>query len=201
MIRNIGSKEERNDMFLSTWEWIRVLGFVAYFYFTASIVFGLLRKTPNVKKQKNLLYQLHQSAGWFGIVAVIAHMLLLILDRFEPYSIVELLIPFASDYKPLLSGLGTIAFYLFLIVMITSDLWIQKMKFPMWKKLHLIVLPAWIISFIHGVLIGTDTDNPIVQIIYWSTFMLVVITFFVRHLENTEKNKEKVTSDKPTENH
>lgn len=188
-------------MFLSTWEWIRLLGFVAYFYFTASIIFGLLRKTPNVKKHKNLLYQLHQSAGWFGLVAVITHMLLLMIDRYEPYSIVELLIPFTSDFEPLLSGIGSIAFYLFLIVMFTSDLWIQKMKFPMWKKFHLVVLPAWILSFIHGVFIGTDTDNPVVQIIYWSTLIIVLISFNVRHFVNKEKNKEKVTGDKPTASH
>ena len=51
-------------MLTSTWEWIRLLGFLAYFYFTVSIVFGLLRKSTFVKSHKNLIYQVHQNAGW-----------------------------------------------------------------------------------------------------------------------------------------
>lgn len=176
-------------MLLSTWEWIRLLGFVAYFYFTVSIIFGLLRKSSYVKSHKNLLFQLHESAGWFGFTAVLAHMLLLIIDRYEPYSIAELLIPFTSDYKPVLSGIGTIAFYLFFIVIVTSDIWIRKMKFAIWKRVHIAVLPAWFLSFIHGILLGTDTENPFILIFYGSTVTLVVLIFLLRYM--SEQNKKK----------
>lgn len=178
-------------MFISTWECIRLLGLIAYFYFTVSIIFGLLRKTSTIKSHKNLLFQLHQSAGWFGFVAVIVHMLLLIVDRYEPYRIAELMIPFVSDYKPILSGLGTIAFYLFFIVFLTSDVFIRKMKFSIWKMVHIAVLPAWIISLVHGILIGTDTGNPFVLLFYWSTVATVVIVFSIRYISEHQKKKEK----------
>lgn len=185
-------------MLISTWEWIRLLGFVAYFYFTLSIIFGLLRKTPTIKSFKNLLFQLHQSAGWFGFVAVLVHMLLLIIDRYEPYRISELMIPFASDYKSVLSGLGTIAFYLFLIVFLTSDVFIRKMKFSIWKIIHNAVLPAWLISLVHGIFIGTDTQNPIVLLFYSSTVTTVIIVFFIRSIGEQQKNKEKAMKTEQT---
>lgn len=197
MTLDIGSKEGKGNMVISTWEWIRLLGFVSYFYFTVSIIFGLLRKSSTVKSHKNLLFQLHQSAGWFGFAAVIAHMLLLIVDQYEPYRLAELLIPFASDYEPVLSSLGTIAFYLFLIVFLTSDIWIRKMGFTIWKKVHLAVLPAWVLSLIHGVFIGTDSENAYILLFYWGTVVLVVVIFFIRHISEYYMRKDKTTKVKP----
>ena len=100
-------------MIISTWEWIRLLGFLAYFYFTISIIFGLLRKSSFVKSYKNLIFHIHQNAGWLGLITVIAHMLVLLIDQYEPYSIIGILIPFSANYQSLPSALGTIAFYLF----------------------------------------------------------------------------------------
>ncbi len=187
-------------MLISTWEWIRLLGFVAYFYFTVSIVFGLLRKSSIENAYKNLFFQLHQSAGWFGFIAVIGHMLFLIVDQYEPYHMTELLIPFISDYQPVLSGLGTIAFYLFLIVFLTSDIWIRKMGFSVWKKVHIAVLPAWVISLVHGILIGSDTKNPFILVFYWSTVTVVVIVFLIRYISEHHKKREKAMKKQPVEN-
>lgn len=187
-------------MLPSTWEWIRLLGFIAYFYFTASIVFGLLRKSTYVKSHKNLLFKLHESAAWFGFVAILAHMLLLIIDQYEPYRMTELLIPFTSDYQPVLSGIGTIAFYLFFAAIITSDIWIRKMKFAIWKRVHIAVLPAWLLSFIHGILIGTDTGNSLILIFYGSTVALVVVVFLLRHMSTQQKKKDKAVNVQPVEN-
>ncbi|GAB0169803.1 ferric reductase-like transmembrane domain-containing protein [Lysinibacillus sp. CTST325] len=153
-------------MIMSTWEWIRLLGFLAYFYFTISIIFGLLRKSSFVKSHKNLVYHIHQNAGWLGLITVIAHMLVLLIDHYEPYSIAGILIPFSAKYQSLPSALGTIAFYLFLMVIMTSDLWIRTMNRNLWKKLHFLVLPAWALSLAHGVLIGTDTENTLIIMFY-----------------------------------
>lgn len=184
-----GEWEGKNNMIFNTWEWIRLFGLISYFYFTISIIFGLLRKTPTVKSQKNLLFQIHQSAGWFGFIALVMHMLLLIVDPYEPYSFVELMIPFASDYQPISSSIGTLAFYLFFIVIISSDLWIRKMKFAIWKWVHIAVLPAWLLSLIHGLFIGTDTKNPIILSFYVITIASVSVAFLLRHLSSKKAVK------------
>ena len=48
-----------------------------------------------------------------GFITVIVHLLLLMIDQYEPYTISEIVLPFSANYQALLSGLGTIAFYLF----------------------------------------------------------------------------------------
>ncbi|MBK3497401.1 ferric reductase-like transmembrane domain-containing protein [Viridibacillus sp. YIM B01967] len=183
-------------MFNSTWEWIRILGFLAYFYFTIAVIFGLLRKSNFVKSNKNLIYHIHQSAGWMGFITLIAHLLFLLIDNYQPYSIIEIIIPFTSDYKPLLSSLGTIAFYLFFLVIVTSDLWIQKMNRSVWKKIHFLVLPAWILSLLHGLFIGTDTGSIYVMIFYGVTANLTVFILILRMFdhEKRETRKQKVTN-------
>jgi len=167
-------------MLTSTWEWIRLLGFLAYFYFTISIIFGLLRKSSFVKSHKNLIYHIHQNAGWLGLITVIAHMLVLIIDHYKPYRLGEILLPFTANYQSLSSAFGTIAFYLFLIVILTSDLWIRTMNRSIWKKIHLLVLPAWALSLAHGVLIGTDSEKPVILLFYLISAGLILSVLIAR---------------------
>ncbi|MFJ7732860.1 ferric reductase-like transmembrane domain-containing protein [Lysinibacillus sp. NPDC097231] len=181
-------------MLISTWEWIRLLGFLAYFYFTISIIFGLLRKSSFVKSHKNLIYHIHQNAGWLGLITVIAHMLVLIIDSYEPYRLTEILIPFSANYQPLSSALGTIAFYLFIMVIITSDLWIRTMNRSLWKKIHFLVLPAWVLSLAHGVLIGTDSENPLIIMFYVISAGLTLLVLVARTVSQLKKKTDGSTS-------
>ncbi|MGE7090668.1 ferric reductase-like transmembrane domain-containing protein [Lysinibacillus sp. NPDC048646] len=174
-------------MLTTTWEWIRLLGFLAYFYFTISIIFGCLRKSLFVKSHKNLIYHIHINAGWLGLLTVIAHMLVLVLDNYEPYTLIEILIPFLADYQTIASGLGTIAFYLFLIVLMTSDVWIRTMRRSIWKNIHFLVLPAWLLSLIHGVLIGSDTANGLIIIFYMVSAGFTLAILLARTIGHRKK--------------
>lgn len=177
-------------MLFSTWEWIRLLGLLSYFYFSMSIFFGLLRKSSTLKSNKNLYFQLHQMSGWMGFITVIVHLLLLMIDQYEPYTISEIVLPFSANYQALLSGLGTIAFYLFLIVLLTSDIWINKMNFSLWKKMHFLVLPAWILSLIHGLFIGTDSNQMLIILFYSSTVIVIITALLVRLMSDGFKKKD-----------
>ncbi|MEX3744093.1 ferric reductase-like transmembrane domain-containing protein [Lysinibacillus xylanilyticus] len=180
-------------MLISTWEWIRLFGFLAYFYFTISVIFGLLRKSSFVKAHKNLIYHIHQNAGWLGLVTVIGHMLVLIIDHYEPFNLGEILIPFSAEYESLPSALGTIAFYLFLMVIMSSDLWMRTMNRSLWKKLHFLVLPAWVLSLAHGVLIGTDSENTFVIMFYVASGGGILLILMVRTISQL-KNKGNIST-------
>lgn len=186
-------------MFLSTWEWIRLLGFLSYFYFTLSIVFGLLRKSPVIKSHNNLYFQLHQFSGWLGFFALVAHMILLIIDQYEPYKMIEILVPFSANYRPVLSALGSIALYLFLLVFFTSDFLMKKMGFSRWKKVHLLVFPAWILSLFHGLFIGTDSKNTFILLFYGMSVIIVVVLSLIRIISGEYKKKEALHNKKDIE--
>jgi len=99
------------------------------------------------------------------------------------------LIPFAADYKSVASSLGTIAFYCFLIVLMTSDLWIKTMSRSIWKNIHMLVLPAWLLSLFHGIIIGTDTENLFVLIFYALTAGFTLFILVLRRVSQESLKK------------
>ncbi|MDQ0157608.1 ferric reductase-like transmembrane domain-containing protein [Robertmurraya andreesenii] len=184
--------------FISNWVLIRLSGFLAYFLFTFSISAGLLSRLAVFQKKRPLMNELHQTSGWAGVLTVIFHMILLWRDRFVTYTLGEIFIPFFSDHAPLASGIGTICFYLFLIVFVTSDFLMKRLGKNLWRKIHLLVIPAWIFMVLHGFLIGTDSNLPWAAFLYGGGVFLVVTIMSLRYLESyfnslADKNDAKKT--------
>lgn len=180
--------------FISNWNLIRVSGFLAYFLLSLSIMAGLMQKIPALKKQKPLMMELHQMGGWTGVLTVIFHGTLLLVDHYVPYEIHELLIPFAADNAPILSGLGTISFYLCLIVMTTSDFFMKKLGRKLWKNIHLFVMPAWGLATLHGIFIGTDSNKSWAAFVYLLCIILIGILLVYRYfgLFSETKSSKKI---------
>ena len=158
---------------LSTWNLIRTSGFLAYFLFTISIAAGMMNSFSIFRKQKPMLMELHKTSGWIGLLSVVFHVTLLLKDEYVPYQIKELFIPFSAQHAPLFSALGTISFYLFFITLATSDFFMKKLGRKLWKKIHFLVIPAWIFMVIHGILIGTDSGQPWAVIVYGGGVSLI----------------------------
>ncbi len=170
--------------FFSAWTLIRASGFLAFYFMTISLSFGLFGSLSIMKKKKGVLVQLHQASGWYGLLVIIFHMLLIFQDQYVPYSLGALLIPFSSEHEPIFSALGTFSFYLFFLVIGTSDFFIKKLGIKNWKKLHLAVIPAWILMLIHGLAVGTDASEPWALLIYASGVSWIIVLGFIRYMES-----------------
>lgn len=171
------------DLF-SNWNLIRTSGFLAYFLLTLSIAAGLMGKISTFNNKKPLMMDLHKFSGWIGLLTVIFHAVLLFNNHYVHYEMEEVLIPFDSDYAPVSSAFGTISFYIFLIVMATSDFFMQKLGRGLWKKLHWLVIPAWVLSVLHGVFIGTDSSQLWAIIVYFGGIVLVMTLLVFRFFES-----------------
>ena len=174
---------------LSVWNLIRTSGFLAYFLFTFSIAAGLMNRLFIFQKQKQLLLELHKVSGWTGMLTVVFHATLLLVDTYVPYRIGEILIPFSAEYAPIFSALGTISYYLFLLTLVTSDFFIKTLGRSLWKKIHFLVIPAWILMILHGILIGTDSTNTWAALIYSGGVILVILLLVFRYLESRLKTR------------
>lgn len=173
-------------MLSNTWDWIRILGFLSYYFFTISAICGIIRKSAWLQSNKNLFFQLHTLAGWLGLFMLIGHMLILLIDAYVTFTIFELFVPFLTDYHTVATSLGIIAFYCFVITLYTSDISIFKMKFPIWKKIHFIVFPAWIMSLLHAIFVGSDSKEPVVIGFYALSVFAVVVLLVCKN--KTSKN-------------
>lgn len=170
--------------FFSVWSLIRTSGFLAFFFMTLALAFGLLNSFAILKKRKAMLLAYHQTSGWFGFLTIVFHMTLIWKDTYVPYSLTELLVPFSAKNASFFSALGTIAFYLFLIVIGSSDFFIKKLGHERWKKVHMAVIPAWVLMVVHGLTIGTDSSKSWAVFIYAAGIILILFLALFRYMES-----------------
>lgn len=152
----------------------------------------MLGQFPSLKMKKALFHHLHLTSSWGGLFTILAHMILLLGDSYQPYTIKEIILPFSSSYEPIESGIGTIAFILILLVMILSDLWRKGLKGPLWRKIHFLVFPAWVGMLVHGILIGTDSSNPLIIAFYGGALAVVSSLFILKIIETSTSAKKQM---------
>lgn len=161
-------------MRLNDWPWpwyfSRAAGIVAYLCLFLIMISGIMIKTKTIYDfmSPSSAWTIHQYIGITLAVAIFAHIFPLLFDSFLNISIKELFIPFISNFEPVFVGFGIIALYLFAAVMASSLFY--KIKAPkLWRLLHYLAYPTFILVFIHGAVIGSDTATPLMQVVYWST--------------------------------
>ena len=173
------------------WIWIviRITGLTAYFLLTLSLLAGIFRYIP---RNKGSILSFHQSIGQIALLFIGIHACLLMYDNYQPYSLTSILVPFTSPTNPILTGLGTIAAYLLIIVIFTSD-FMKAIGRSLWKKTHYLVFPLWFLAAIHGFFLGTDSQTQWAEMMYASTSLSVILaTLYLAIMMNKKKKQNGV---------
>ncbi|RDB32947.1 ferric reductase-like transmembrane domain-containing protein [Exiguobacterium sp. RIT594] len=177
----------------STWTMIRLSGLTGHFFLTLSVLAGLLGSFPALRKQKARLHNIHLYSGWAGLLAIVLHATLIVVDTYAPLRLLEILIPGTASYEPLWNAFGTISLYLFGFVLVTSDFLKEALGKTLWKLTHWLVLPAWLLMTLHGIFIGTDTGTLFTTIWYacstLTLFTLILYRMQVRPKTATPKKR------------
>jgi sulfoxide reductase heme-binding subunit YedZ len=160
---------------LSVWTTTRAAGITAYLLLFASTAAGMMMSLKLISgKTKATLLAVHQWSGWFGFLFSFVHGGVLLFDNYVGFSLFELLIPFSSDSDRLLTGFGTLAFYCTLLLLLSSD-FIKKLGRRTWRLIHFLAFPAFYLALTHGLLMGTDSQQPWVYGMYIATGGLMLI--------------------------
>ena len=178
----------------STWSLIRASGFSAYLLLTLSIIAAVMYSGKMISGRWKASFQLfHQFASWLGFLFELFHGIMLLFDKYEPYSLKGILIPFYADHQPILSGIGTISLYVILLILLTSD-FMKLIGKKIWRFIHYLAIPAYILALFHGVFLGTDSSEIWVVIFYASSIILLFALLFVRIFTQLVKKREKIYS-------
>lgn len=158
------------------WPWYitRASGLVAYILLFFLVASGIGIKTSWIFKfiSPTFAWLNHRYLGIALSASVVTHLVSLLLDTYLKFSVVDVFIPFASNFKSLFLSAGIIGLYILLVVMFSSILTINK--FPKaWRLLHYLTYPLFVVLFIHGYFIGTDTKFIIIKLIYLVTGVIV----------------------------
>lgn len=161
-----------------TWQVIRASGLTAYMLFTASTLWGLALSSKIVKDWSpgTLSMLLHTSVSWLGVGFAAVHAVLLLFDEYVTYRVSEILVPFTGPYRPLAVGLGTLTFWIMLLV--ASSFSIKKrLGHQRWKLLHYTSYAGFFMVTLHALLAGTDAGRIGFQILLGlATLFVVVLT-------------------------
>jgi predicted ferric reductase len=179
----------------SVWDTTRALALTSYLLLFGSIVAGILQsmKIMPPKSRANLSIA-HTLTGWLGLLFGVTHGLVLLYDTYVGYSIVEILIPFAAKKDPMEIGLGVIAMYIIFLLVLSSDL-LKRLGKKVWRSVHYLAFPAFLMALYHGISIGTDTAIPGIKIMYIITGLTVTILVILRinlSLKNKQLKKEQL---------
>jgi predicted ferric reductase len=158
------------------WYVTRAAGFVSYLLLWFSTVLGLAIPTRLFDRflPRAATYDFHQFISLLALGFIALHIGVLMADQYLPYSLAQILVPFISPYRPVWVGVGVFAFYLSLLVTVTTYLR-SRIGLKAFKLIHSFSLISYLGIVVHSFLSGTDSSLPAVQWLYAITFAVVAI--------------------------
>jgi sulfoxide reductase heme-binding subunit YedZ len=149
------------------WFVSRAAGIVAYIALWVATAWGVMLSARDIGTfvSKPLRYALHTITSWLALGFAAIHGLALLGDRVVPFTAPGVLVPFAANYQPQLSGLGTLSLYVGILVSVTFY-WKKRIGYRAWRAIHLLSYLMFAAVTLHGAMLGTDSSTPIMQAVY-----------------------------------
>ena len=142
------------------WYVARAGGIVAMILVAASVLWGLLLSSKYLAggpKPKGLL-NVHRFLGGFSVVFTVMHVAGLYLDSYVEFSLIDIVVPFASSWRPVTVAAGVVTAWLLLAVQATAIL-MRHLPRRLWKWIHLTSYVLLPLGMLHGILAGSDVGT------------------------------------------
>jgi len=141
------------------WFAARSAGLVAYGLATCSVLFGLATATRAGERSagRGAVADVHRALSLLTMLAIGGHVLLLAFDRYTQFGPADLLVPFASWYRPAWTGFGVLAAYAALVVY--ASFYVRsRIGYKTWRTLHYMTFTVFVMATVHGLRAGTDSS-------------------------------------------
>jgi DMSO/TMAO reductase YedYZ heme-binding membrane subunit len=142
------------------WYVSRASGIVAWLLLTATVIWGIVLADGLLKRRAAWLLDMHRWLGGLTVVFLGVHLVSLLADSYVQFGPLDILVPFASQWRPAAVALGIIAFWLVIAVAVTS-LAVKRLPRRWWRGVHLASYATFWLTSIHGALAGTDASRPL----------------------------------------
>jgi DMSO/TMAO reductase YedYZ heme-binding membrane subunit len=159
------------------WHLARASGLVAWALATLSVVGGLALSGRVLRGRRvppAWLTDLHRATGGLAVVFTGVHVVALLLDDYVGFSLVEVLVPFVSHWRPGPVAWGIVALYLLAAIEVSSLLR-RRLSTTWWRRLHQLSVPLFGFGTIHLVTAGSDADHPAVRTAVFAAAALFVL--------------------------
>ena len=163
------------------WYATRGTGAMALLLLTASVLLGIgeARAWRPAGTPRFAIAAMHRTVSLLAVALLAVHIGTTLLDPFPPIGVVNAIVPFQTDYRPLWLGLGTIASDLLLAVALTS-LVRRRLGYRAWRGLHWLAYACWPVALVHGIGAGSDTRSTWMLALTVACVMAVLVALAVR---------------------
>ena len=157
------------------WYVARGSGVVAYLLLTLSVVLGiaLSRRWHRPRWPRFVVHEMHRWATLVFYCFLGIHILTVAIDPYVHFSLTDVLVPFASNYRTFWLGLGILGAELALAI--GASVWVREhIGYRAWHVLHALSYPVFLASLAHGLGTGTDTGTRWMTVIYVASAIAVL---------------------------
>ncbi len=175
----------------TVWYTMRATGVVSLILLTGTMVLGILTagRTASPSWPAFARADLHKRISLLAMVFLAIHVLTAVLDTYVTVGWAAAIIPFASPYRPLWTGLGTVGVDLLLAVGVSSALR-RRISPRTWRGIHWLAYGSWPVAMAHSLGMGTDAATR------WFDALAVLCTLavagaLVRRVADHRRNRER----------
>lgn len=150
------------------WYVVRAAGFIAAGLIVLLMLSGIGQVTGYTYRflEPVKAWAVHKTLAIALVISIGVHIGFLLLDHFVPFSLTQLLVPFASRYNNgtqllgiplggLAVALGVLAMYGVIVIVLSSLGWINTRR-QRWHKLHYISYVVMFFVILHALYTGSD---------------------------------------------
>jgi len=127
--------------------------------------------------------QVHHTFAAVGLLLPTLHPVTLAIASMNP----ALFIPVVSSWERFWLNAGRAALYLLYIAF--AAVLLRKYIPKYWRWVHGLMYVVLLFAVVHGNLIGTDFENPVIWVLFNTLFALAVAAFFLKRWQRMQKKK------------
>jgi sulfoxide reductase heme-binding subunit YedZ len=139
------------------WYVARASGVAAFVLLTVGVLLGVLMAEGRPRRAwpKFALEDVHRYIGLLTGSFVGLHVVTIAIDSFTPFSLTQLVVPFASGYRTFWTALGIVAAEL-LVALALTNRYRKRLSYRFWRRAHYANFAVWGAATLHGLGSGTD---------------------------------------------
>lgn len=163
------------------WFAARGLGMVLLLTLTGTLVLGIVtnRRWTAEGWPRFVTSELHKNLSLLALVLLGLHGASVLLDTYANLGLRDVLVPFATAYRPLWLGLGVLSGEL-LVALVVVSLLRQHLGYGLWRLTHWAAYAAWPLALLHGLGTGSDTRFGWALLVYAGCGGAVLVATLVR---------------------
>jgi predicted ferric reductase len=180
LLRNVAVPDVTAHMY---WYLGRSAGLVAFWLLFLSVALGIAVSSRIFDGMVHMgwVYETHKFLSIFVLCTMVFHVAILLPDPWAKFTLADMLVPFESNYRPTAVALGIITLYGSIII--TASFYLKGLIGQKgWRNLHYATFALFVGALLHGLLAGTDSKTPAVQVSYLASGALVLFLVFFRML-------------------